>query len=203
MILLRLATAALIASALPSCTPQRTPPALGQADTREIDAISTYLNGLNRFEARFIQTGDLGEGGGLIWLDRPGRLRIDYAGPQASLMVANNGRLAVYDRRTHATTTMAVSRTPLGILLAPVIDLSTDVTILAIQHTEGAVQITLQKTSAPAQGTLTLTLSEPPLALSSVTLVDARRRSLTMTLSDLRTDPAITPDLFAPPAPGS
>jgi outer membrane lipoprotein-sorting protein len=150
-----------------------------------------------------VPPGDRGQRRGLIWLDRPGRLRIDYAGPEARLMIANAGRLAVYDRRTHATTTMAVSRTPLGILLAPVIDLSTDVTILGIQHSEGAVQVTLQKTSAPGQGSLTLTLREAPLALSSVTLVDARRRALTMTLSDLRTDPAITPALFAPPAPGS
>ena len=114
-------------------------------------------------------------------------------------MVANGGRLIVFDRHTHATTTMSVSRTPLGLLLAPVIDLSTDVTITSLTHEQDGTQITLQKTSAPGQGTLTLALGGHPQRLLAVSVVDARGRILTMSLYDLRNDPVMTPGLFANP----
>ena len=184
---------------LTSCAPHAGRPVLDQFQAREINDIAHYLDGLKHLEASFTQSGSFGEGGGLIWLDRPGKLRIDYAGPQSSVMVANGGRLIVFDRHTHATTTMSVSRTPLGLLLAPVIDLSTDVTITSLTHEQDGTQITLQKTSAPGQGTLTLALGGHPERLLAVSVVDARGRILTMSLYDLRNDPVMTPGLFANP----
>ena len=185
---------------LASCAPRAERPAFDQSQSLEINDIAHYLDSLKHLEASFTQSGSFGEGSGLIWLDRPGKLRIDYAGPQSSVMVANAGRLVVFDRHTRATTTMSVSRTPLGLLLAPVIDLSTDVTVTSLTHEQDGTQITLQKTSAPSQGTLTLALGGHPRRLIAVSVVDARGRVLTMSLYNLRSDPVLTPDLFANPA---
>jgi outer membrane lipoprotein-sorting protein len=197
---LRFGLAIALAAGLCACTPPAPAVSLAQPDAAEIRDIAAFLNGITRLQANFVQTGDLGTGAGKIWLDRPGHLRIDYAGPDSSVMVASAGRLMVLDRRTRATTTMAVSRTPLGILLAPSITLDGDVTVLGLRHVAGQTQITLGRTSAPAQGTLSLAFLDHPLVLTSVTLVDARGRSLTMALSGVRTDPVITPDLFASPS---
>ncbi len=175
-------------------------PRLTAQDADDVRHVQDYLNATPHFEARFVQSGAYGPGAGLVWLDRPGNLRIDYEGPGARLMVISRGRVRVLDRQTGALTTMALSRTPLGILLAPSIDLSGPVTVAAVGHAAGGLQVTLQKTAAPGQGSLTLYLSQMPMQLQAVTVTDAYQRGSTLTLSDINTSPALKPDLFAPPA---
>ncbi len=169
------------------------------ADKPDINLIQAYLNALPRLEAHFTQAGDYGPGAGTLWLDRPGHLRIDYQGATSRVLVANGGRLTVFDRATHGTTTMALSRTPLGMLLTPQILLSGPVTVTELQHGDGFERISLVKSAAPNQGTLRLLFRTNPLALDSVTVVDAYHRALTMTLTSLQRDPPITPALFQPP----
>ena len=86
--LILMATATLTACAT-------SPPDLQLSDDErnEVTQIGQYLNGLNSFQANFFQTGAFGDGTGTVWLDRPGRLRMDYAGSNAKTVVANNGRL--------------------------------------------------------------------------------------------------------------
>jgi outer membrane lipoprotein-sorting protein len=173
-------------------------------DADDVRRVQDYLNHTQRFEAHFVQSGAYGPGAGLVWLNRPGNLRIDYEGPGARLMVISGGRVRVLDRRTGALTTMALSRTPLGILLAPTIDLSGPVTVTSVQHPAGALAVTLEKTGQAGQGSLTLYLAEMPLRLQAVTVTDAYQRSSTLSLSDIDTAPVLTPDLFAAPVgPGT
>jgi outer membrane lipoprotein-sorting protein len=173
-------------------------------DADDVRRVQDYLNRTERFEAHFVQSGAYGPGAGLVWLDRPGNLRIDYEGPGSRLMVISGGRVRVLDRRTGALTTMSLSRTPLGILLAPTIDLSGPVTVTSVQHVAGELGVTLERTGQAGQGSLTLFLAEMPLRLQAVTVTDAYQRSSTLSLSDIDTAPALTPDLFAAPVgPGA
>jgi outer membrane lipoprotein-sorting protein len=178
-------------------------PRFSASDTDDIARVTAYLNATPRFEAHFSQTGSYGPGAGLVWVDRPGRLRLDYEGAASRVMVINGGRVRVLDRGTGALTTMPLSRTPLGILLAQDITLSGPVTVTSVQHGAYGLQMTLQKTDAPAQGSLTLYFSDQPLQLNAVTVTDSYQRSLTLSLSPIDRSPAITPDLFAPPAPAA
>jgi outer membrane lipoprotein-sorting protein len=175
-------------------------PRLTVQDADDVRHVQDYLNHTQTFSARFVQSGAYGPGAGLVWLDRPGTLRIDYAGPGARLMVISGGRVRVLDRRTGALTTMALSRTPLGILLAPTIDLFGPVTVTSVQHVGNELELTMQKTGQAGQGNLTLYLSQMPMQLQAVTVTDAYQHSSTLTLSDINMAPALTPDLFAPPA---
>jgi outer membrane lipoprotein-sorting protein len=184
---------------LSACTMQQRP-VLSASDTHDIARAEAYLNGLHRFEAQFVQSGALGPGAGLVWLDRPGNLRIDYQGPGARLMVISLGHVRVLDRRSGALTTMSLSRTPLAILLAPEIHLSGAISVVSVGHAGGDLQLTLQKTDSPSQGSLTLDFAEMPFRLNAVTVTDAYQRASTLALSGINTDPALTPDLFAPPA---
>jgi outer membrane lipoprotein-sorting protein len=191
----------LLACLLAGCAEMPAKPNISDADAPEIAHIQDALNAMPRLEAHFVQSGDFGPGAGTLWLDRPGHLRIDYQGASSRVMVANGGHLIVYDRATHSTTTVSLSRTPLGMLLTPHIALSGPVTVTGLQRGDGFEQISLAKTATPDQGALRLVFRTQPFALDSVTVVDAYHRSLTMTLSNLRLDPSITPQLFG--APGS
>jgi outer membrane lipoprotein-sorting protein len=197
-LLLALALPALLAACVGPPAPH-----LSAADETDIDRVTAYLNSLPRFEAHFLQSGSYGSGAGLVWLDRPGHLRIDYAGAGARVMVITGGRVLILDRSTGATTTMALSRTPLGMLLTPTISLSGAVTVASLRHDPGFIQITLQKTDQPAQGSLTLTLADRPLRLTAVTVTDPYHRTLTMNLMGIDPAPALTPQLFQPPMASS
>ena len=143
---------------------------LSAADAADVDRVTAYLNSIPRFEAHFVQFGSFGPDAGLILLDRPAaHLRIDYADPAGRVMVIANGKMIILDRGNGSTTTIPVSRTPLGMLLTPSISLSGDITVAAVDRPPGAIQLTLIKTQHPAQGSLTLTLAEKPLRLASVT----------------------------------
>ncbi len=174
-------------------------PNFSASDIDDIARVTAYLNATTRFEAHFTQTGAFGPGAGLVWLDRPGHLRIDYAGAGARVMVISNGRVHILDRGNGATTTMPVSRTPLGILLAPAISLSGAVTVTALHHDAGGLDVSLQKTDQPSQGSLTLYFYDQPLRLRAVTVTDTYHRSLTLSLSDMNQTPILTPDLFQTP----
>jgi outer membrane lipoprotein-sorting protein len=195
----RLAAGAAWMLLLAACAGQM-PQRFSAADQIDIDRIGAYLNGLPRFEAHFVQSGSYGPGAGLVWLDRPGHLRIDYAGAGSRLMVISGGHVQILDRGNGAVTTMALSRTPLGLLLTPSITLSGPVTVTALRHEPGSVSISLIRTGQPGQGSLTLTLADPTLRLQAVTVTDPYARTLTMTLADIDTTPRLTPGLFDPPA---
>ncbi len=188
--------AALLVAA--GCT-MNTAPVLSTGDQAEIGRIAGYLNAIPRFEAHFVQTGAMGAGAGLVWLDRPGHLRLDYEGPASRVMVVSGGRVRITDRSNGAVTTQPLSRTPLGILLTPTIQLDGPVTVDALRHSGDTVELTLSKTGAAAQGSLTLVLRDHPLALLAVSLTDPYRRILRLDLSGLDTAPVLTPDLFAAP----
>jgi len=176
------------------------PRKLTPADAADVDRVTAYLNSIPRFEAHFEQFGSFGPDAGLILLDRPAaHLRIDYADPAGRVMVIANGKMVILDRGNGSTTTIPVSRTPLGMLLTPSISLSGDITVAEVVRQPGTIQITLIKTQHPSQGSLTLTLGEQPLRLEAVTVSDAERRTLTMSLSGIDTAPRVTPELFEPP----
>ncbi len=169
-------------------------------DTGDVARVSAYLNGLPRFEAKFVQSGDFGPGAGLVWLDRPGHLRLDYEGAGARVMVISGGRVRVLDRATGALTTQPLSRTPLGLLLGPNINLAAG-HLDSVTRGGGNLRVVVSKPGAAAQGTLTIDFADQPLLLRAVTVTDPYHRNLTLTLSDLNTAPVLTENLFQPPVP--
>ncbi|HEY1414082.1 MAG TPA: outer membrane lipoprotein carrier protein LolA [Rhodopila sp.] len=176
-------------------------PQMSAADAADVGRVSAYLNSIPRFEAHFVQYGALGPDSGQVWMDRPaGHMRIDYADRDGRVMVVNGGQVLIVDRGTGETTTMPVARTPLSMLLTARIDLSGPVTVTNLARQPGMIQMTLEKTDAPAQGSLTLTLADQPLRLVAVTMTDVHQRTSTMRLSDVDTAPALTPSMFHPPA---
>ncbi len=193
-----LALAAL--AALAACS-TATPRLLNDQDSQEVSQIGHYLDGLKSFQASFTQSGAFGDGAGTVWLDRPGRLRIEYAGSPGKVLVANNGRVVIYDGASGGTTTMPLSRTPLGLLLTSSIALTGPVTVTSFTHEAAFSELTIKKTDSPGDGSLTLFFSPAPLTLTAVMLTDGYDRPLLMRLSGMRLDPAVPPTLFQNPGP--
>ncbi len=177
----------------------KTAPVLSGRDQDDLARVTRFLDAMPRFEAHFVQSGAYGTGAGLVWLDRPGRLRLEYQGPGARVMVISGGRVRILDRSNGALTTQPLSRTPLGILLEPVIHLDGDVTVDGLVHQGASLAVTLSKTGAAGQGSLTLQMADQPLRLLGVSVTDPYHRTLELSLSGIDTAPVLTPELFVPP----
>ncbi len=129
-------------------------------------------------------------------MDRPGRLRLQYAPPTPLTLIAAEGTLLIHNASNQGTITMPLARTPLSILLAPSISLSGSVTVTNIQNTPGGLTITLVRTNAPREGSLTLFLSRAPLTLRSIRVVDAEGHVTELTLLTLEPNVPINPAIF-------
>jgi outer membrane lipoprotein-sorting protein len=182
--------ALLVLAALTACSVAPPPLVLSGDDRVAVTQITDYLNGLQHFTAKFSQAGPDGYSEGYVWLQRPGKLRVEYVRPAPKLMLANHGRLLLVDRTTQATTSLRLSRTPLDILLAPQITLSGTVTITALQRQASGLQLSLIKTDAPGQGTLILRFTADPLALEGLTVV-RDGQTTAFNLSDMNRDTLI------------
>jgi outer membrane lipoprotein-sorting protein len=164
----------------------------------EIARVEAYLNSLTTLRARFLQVADSGaaaEGTAYIW--RPGRMRFDYDPPEPTLIIAWEGQVMHYDRDLRTPSIVPAAQTPLGVLLRPRIALSGDITVTEVERSGGFLRLTLRRTGAEAEGSLTLVLEETPLALRQWVVVDAQRRRTTVTLSQVESGVALDWRLFA------
>jgi outer membrane lipoprotein-sorting protein len=173
-------------------------------DRADLTRVETYLDQLRTLKAHFLQVapdGALSEG--TAWLDRPGRMRFQYDPPAPFVLVANHGLLLFRDSKLQQTSTVPLSQTPLGILLADQVHLSGDVTVTGLVRQPGQLQVSLVRTASPADGTLTLVFADPPLTLRQWTVLDAQRKETRVTLYNTQLGGSFDQALFdvATPAP--
>jgi outer membrane lipoprotein-sorting protein len=174
------------------------PATLSEQDRSDIGRIEAYLNGLRTATATFLQVADSGGiARGKFYLSRPGKMRFEYEPPTPILMVSTGaGSLVYYDSLLKQTSYLPVDSTPLGLLLRDNLKFGGEVTITQVERGPGTIRLTLIQTKEPDQGALILTFSERPLALKQWTVVDAQRKSTTVTLMELQSDVRLDPKLF-------
>jgi outer membrane lipoprotein-sorting protein len=197
----RLTLAALVPLALPVPLHPRLARAQAVAtaptDQAEIARIEAYLNGLRTLKAHFVQVAPNGAlSQGTAWLDRPGRMRFQYAPPSPLLLVAGHGLVVFHDAALDQTSNIPLGMTPLGILLADHILLTGRVTVTALNRLPGEIELTLVRTARPTQGSLTLVFTDNPLTLRQWTVVDAQGQRTTVTLTNIELGGTFDQSLF-------
>lgn len=179
--------ALLLMGIMPLAPAQAAPMALTAADQTLIGSVETYLNSQKAITANFLQVSPDGSTrSGKAWLERPGKMRFAYDPPDQQLLVAGFGLLVYNDPQLGQTTNIPLSATPLGILLAPHVNLdSGGVYVSAIDHQPGQLNITLMRHGKEAAGSLTLTFSTDPLELNAWTVTDAQGKQTIVHLYDI------------------
>lgn len=183
---------------------QAAPLQLTPADQALISRIEAYLNAQKGLTANFLQVSPNGSTRtGKAWLERPGKMRFAYDPPDQQLLVAGFGLLVYHDPQLGQTTNIPLSSTPLGILLAPHVNLdSAGVYVTAINRQPGQINITLARRGKEALGSLTLTFSTDPLELVAWTVQDAQAQQTTVHLYDVAPGGPFPDSLFeySPPS---
>ena len=122
---------------LAGCATVVPPGTLDDADRRVLSRIEAYLNTVHTLRARFSQTSTRGDGSGTAWIERPGRMRLQYDPPSRVVLVAAHGRVVYADAANGSSSSLPLSRTPLSMLLAERIVLSGPVTVVSVVRTRG------------------------------------------------------------------
>jgi len=160
--------------------------ALSAADQALVTQAQNYLNGLTAITANFLQVASDGSTRtGKAWLQRPGKMRFEYDPPDKQLLVAGYGLLVYNDPQLDQTTNIPLGSTPLGILLAPRVNLSGAVTVTGVDREPGEDSITLIRTGQANQGSLTLVFGTDPLELRQWVVTDAQQRQTRVSLYDI------------------
>ena len=152
-----------------------------------LDVLSAYLNGLTTVEASFVQVNaDGSKSQGMIYIQRPGRARFEYAAPDNDLVIAAGGQVVIFDARSNEPPEQyPLTRTPLNLILARKVDLGTARMVVGHREEGGLTLVTAQDPKHPDYGTIDLVFSQDPVALRQWVITDDIGNQTSVTLGDL------------------
>ncbi len=183
--------------AAPALAAKAKPWPLTPQDKIDLARIETYFDGLKTLTAKFLQVTDAGAiARGAVFIQRPGKMRFDYAPPSPVVMVADGSLLTYHDRELNETTTLPLSSTPVAFLLRDKVRLSQDLTVTKIERGPGVLRVSVRETDDPEQGELTVQFSEAPFRLEQWGVLDSQNRSTRVTLIEARTGEPINAKVF-------
>ena len=197
LLLLAPMLAACLAAAWPATAQEAVPADLDREERRTLAAVERYFNTIKSLRADFVQVDS--EGGiaeGVIYLRRPGRLRVEYAPPVPVLIVGDGLLLHYHDKELGQINDWFIFDTPLGALTRETFRFGQDLVVTAFAERSGLIAITLVQRDDVGAGSLTLIFDDDPLTLRQWRVTDAQGLVTTVTLHHLRTNIRLRPTLF-------
>lgn len=160
--------------------------------------ISAYLNGLTTAEADFTQvSSDGAKSAGRLFIQRPNRMRFEYKGRDAALVLASAGSVAVFDPKSNQPPEQyPLRRTPLGLILGPKVDLERARMVVAHGPIGDQMTVTAQDPDHPEYGTIRLYFSQSPIALTQWVVTDDAGGQTLVRLGPLQTGASYPSSLF-------
>ena len=170
---------------------------LDRAARQTLAAVEAYLNGLQTLRADFTQVGADGEPAeGVIYMRRPGLLRVEYKPPTPVLIVGDGFLIHYHDKELGQIDDWFIYDTPLGALTKEVTRFDEDVDVTAFVERDGRIAIRVVQEDDPTGGSLTLFLDADPMRLTHWQVNDAQGHATTVTLHNLRTNIRLSRRLF-------
>ncbi|GAB5470551.1 MAG: hypothetical protein Kilf2KO_35810 [Rhodospirillales bacterium] len=151
-----------------------TPLALNDLDRTVVKQVEDYLNDLTTVKARFVQSASNGSyAEGMVYVERPSRMRFDYDPPVPMLIVADGYAVALYDRELKQVTQIPIWETPLWFLFKEPIQLDSKLHLTYLAYGKGSIVMTIQEEQAEGNlASVTLTFNERPIELRKWEVVD-------------------------------
>jgi outer membrane lipoprotein-sorting protein len=154
-----------------------------------LSALSRYLNGIDTARGEFTQINADGTiSTGTVYIHRPGRVRFEYNPPDASLVMAGGGQVAVFDFKSNTRPEQfPLRRTPLNLILAARVDLSRSGMILSHTSDGTTTSVVAQDPEFPEYGTIRLVFTADPVELRQWVITDEGGQETTVILGRLET----------------
>ena len=137
------------------------------AEKISLHEISSYFNAMTTAEAQFSQVTDTGETAtGRFFIRRPGRIRVEYDPPEATLVVVGGGQVAVFDpKSSDEPLRFPLRHSPLSLVLERTVDLAQRDMVVAHFEAGSQTAVTLQDPENPDYGFIQLIFTDNPVQL--------------------------------------
>ncbi len=193
-----LASAAAFALPAPLAFAARAVPApLNDAQKADLARVEAYMNGIRTLKSDFMQVAQNGATAqGVVAIQRPGNMRIEYAPPSPHLIVTSGSFLVYVEKALKQSSYIPLTSTLAGFLVRETIRLSGDVTVTAFEKDKGAIRVTLAQSDDREAGALTLVFSDAPLQLRQWSVMDSQGQTTRISLLDPQFGVPVDPKLF-------
>ena len=170
---------------------------LDEAERKTLTAVERYLNGIQTLKAEFTQVGPDGEPAeGVIYMRRPGLLRVEYKPPVPVIIVGDGFLIHYHDKELGQIDDWFIYDTPLGALTKEDMRFGDDVDVTGFVERDGRIAVRVVQEDDPTGGSLTLYLDADPMRLTHWRITDAQGHATTVTLHKLRTNMRLSRRLF-------
>jgi outer membrane lipoprotein-sorting protein len=162
------------------------------------DRISAYLSGIRTMVGDFVQVGpDGSKTQGQVYMQKPGRVRFEYADPSPIELIADGSSVVVRDRKLATQDLYPLSQTPLRFILADKIDLLRDTTVTGIYSDDVFSTVVIEEKHAIAgKHRLMLMFGANDLTLRQWTVTDPQGFDTTVAVYNLDMNKKPDPGLF-------
>jgi outer membrane lipoprotein-sorting protein len=162
-----------------------------------IDKINGYFNHMINLEGTFLQTdNDEKRKKGRFYIERPGKLRFDYALPSKQKIISDGKYLAIEDHDLNTTDRYPIDSTPFRLLLTKTVDLIRDARIIALDVAKDVAIITVEDKASDTGGQIRLFFDWPELRLREWIISDPQGLNTRIQVADLELNKAVKPEVF-------
>lgn len=166
--------------------------------------LQSVLDNLDTLQARFVQINtDGSEDSGILYLDRPGRIRFDYNEPSPILLVADGSTVAIADTELETVDRAPIGQTPFKWLLNDGLDLTNSGAVNEVGRYDNQLYLTLIDPDGETDGRLTFVFADadPNASVETVELtgwyvIDALGSFTEVRLDEIETGLEFNPRLF-------
>ena len=161
--------------------------------------IEIFFINLHTLEADFIQVSPSGAvSNGKLFLDLPGKLRLDYIKPNNLLITCKGFWIVVQDRNLKSTNNIPLSQTPFSILLDKKIDFDNEKFIFNFKQKLGIISVKIKIAKNDQIGELVLEFSDNPFILKKWTIKDILGDETTVLIQNAKLGNSLPVRLFFP-----
>ena len=167
--------------------------------TNSILKVENFFKTLKTIEADFIQVSPSGKTSeGKIFLDLPGKLRIDYNQPNNILITTKGFWIVIQNRKLKSTNNIPLNQTPFSILLENKINFNNKDLIVDLEKKLGIILLKIKLAENKQAGELLLEFSEKPFLLKKWIIRDIVGDETTVLIQNAKYNQKLPFTIFFP-----
>ncbi|MGH6736524.1 MAG: LolA family protein [Methyloceanibacter sp.] len=173
-------------------------PLIGEEQAEAVKRINAYFNSITNLQGGFEQIDPNNKRStGRFYVQRPGKIRFDYAPPSALRIVADGHSLAIEDSDLKTVEKYPIKSTPFRLLLTESVDLDRDARIVGVERDQGGLAISLEDKDGDAAGRIKLYFeSSSDLELKEWLITDAQGLTTRVTINNMVSGRKVAADFF-------
>ena len=175
-------------------------PLYAGAEPIELDQVISYLNSIETLGADFRQVNHDGSiSKGVLYIKKPGRLRMAYASPDTTVVIVNDEFVTILDAKNSGShQKLSISNNPLRLLLSSEIELNTKDSIVDFNSKNLKTTIIVSDRKNKNLGTLEIIFNNTPLIFEKWLLTNSLKEKVVVNLSSISVGDDFKASLFDP-----